>query len=138
MLFRYVFPSEFYFGSGFNNIELYYIDDPKNPIAQPFSGAEVKIINDTIVVEARSYHGSVIGIRVSNPDKVEWGLQKKIEKRETLKPHLLIVPGGRNFLGFADTISNVTRRATISGKLQPDRTIWSTAIPGGNPVDGPR
>ena len=132
MLFRYVFPSEFYFGSGFNNIELYYIDDPKNPIAQPFSGAEVKIINDTIVVEARSYHGSVIGIRVSNPDKVEWGLQKKIEKRETLKPHLLIVPGvDRNFLGFLpNTISNVNPQGNNIWEVAfPDRTIWSYSYP---------
>ena len=132
MLFRYNFPSEFYFGPAFNNIDIYYIDDPKNPIPNPFSGAEIKKINETIVVEARSFHGSVIGIRVSNPEKVEWGLQKKIEKRETLKPHLLIVPGvDRNFLGFLpNTISNVNPQGNNIWEVAfPDRTIWTYSYP---------
>lgn len=132
MLFRYNFPTEFYFGTAFNNIDLYYIDDPKNPIAHPFSGAEIKKIDETIVVEARSYHGSVIGIRVSNPEKVAWGFQKKIEKQETLKPHLLIVPGvDRNFLGFLpNTISNVNPQGNNIWEVAfPDRTIWSYSYP---------
>jgi hypothetical protein len=132
MLFRYNFPSEFYFGSEFNNIELLYVEDDQAPIPKPFSGAEIKKVGEQIVVEAKSFHGSIVGIRVSNPQKGSWGLQRSIEKPASLKPDLLIVPGvDRNFLGFLpNTISNANPQGNNLWEVAfPDRTIWSFSYP---------
>jgi len=133
MTFQYIFPEEYYFGSEYNNAELVYIRNRENPVARIFSGGElVKNKNGRLVLEVKAFHGSLIGMRINNPDKTEWGLKKTIEKEETLKPHMLIIPGiDSNFLGFLpNTITNSNPQGNNFWEVTfPDRTIWSYNYP---------
>ncbi len=133
MTFQYIFPEEFYFGTDYNNAEMVYIKDRNTPIARIFSGGElVKNKDNRLVLQVKAFHGSLIGIRISNPEKVEWGLRKSIEKEETLKPHILIIPGiDSNFLGFLpNTITNSNPQGNNFWEVTfPDRSIWSYNYP---------
>jgi len=129
MTFQYIFPTEFYFGTEYNNVELGYIEDKNSPIVRFFSGAELKTNNQNrLVVEIKAFHGSVIGLKVSNPQKMIWGLEKTIEKKPSLKPDILLVHGiDQNFLGFLpNTITNANPQGNNIWEITfPDRTIWS-------------
>ncbi len=126
--YTYKIPNEFYFGDEYNNVELLYIENKENPVVKVFSGGEiVQNQNNQPLLRAKGFHGSLVGLRVNNPVKQSLGLKKIIEKPDTLKPDLLLVPGiDINFQGFLpNTISNVNPQGNNLWEVTfEDRSIW--------------
>ena len=126
--YTYKIPNEFYFGDEYNNAELLYIENKENPVVKIFSGGEiVRDQNNQPLLRAKGFHGSLVGLRVNNPVKQSLGLKKIIEKPDTLKPDLLIVPGiDINFQGFLpNTISNANPQGNNLWEVTfEDRSIW--------------
>jgi len=126
--YTYKIPTEFYFGDEYNNFELLYIEDKENPVVKTFFGGE--IVFDTRnqpLLLAKGFHGSLVGLRVNNPEKQKLGIKKIIEKPDTLKPDLLLVPGiDINFRGFLpNTISNTNPQGNNLWEVTfEDRSIW--------------
>ena len=126
--YTYKIPTEFYFGDEYNNFELLYIEDKENPVVKTFFGGE--IVFDTRnqpLLLAKGFHGSLVGLRVNNPEKQKLGIKKIIEKPDTLKPDLLLVPGiDINFQGFLpNTISNTNPQGNNLWEVTfEDRSIW--------------
>jgi pimeloyl-ACP methyl ester carboxylesterase len=133
MTYDYLIPGEFYFGKEFNNAELIYIEDKENPVVRVFSGGEIyENSNSQPVLRAKGFHGSLIGLRISNPVKPELGLKEIIEKEDTLKPDLMLIPGiDSNFKGFLpNTISNSNPQGNNLWEVTfPDRSIWVYQYP---------
>jgi len=132
MVFEYLFPSEFFFGPEYNNAELVYADAKENPVFHVFGGGEIQQKNNQVVLRVNAFHGSILGLRIKNPEKPSWGLQKAIEKPDTLKPDLLVIPGmDANFLGFLpNTVTNENPQGNNIWEISfPDRTIWSYLYP---------
>jgi len=132
MIFEYRFPSEFFFGPEYNNAELVYADSKENPVLHVFGGGEFHQKNDQVVLRVNAFHGSILGLRIKNPEKPTWGLQKAIEKPDTLKPDLLVIPGvDANFLGFLpNTVTNENPQGNNIWEISfPDRTIWAYLYP---------
>ena len=128
MTYTYKIPNEFYFGDEYNNVELLYIEKKENPVVKVFSGGEIiQNDNNQPILRAKGFHGSLVGLRVNNPVKQTLGLKKIIEKPDTLKPDLLLVPGiDINFQGFLpNTISNVNPQGNNLWEVTfKDRSIW--------------
>lgn len=128
MTYTYKIPNEFYFGDEYYNVELLYIEDKDNPVVKVFSGGEIiQSENNQPILRAKGFHGSLVGLRVNNPVKQSLGLKKIIEKPDTLKPDLLLVPGiDINFQGFLpNTISNTNPQGNNLWEVTfKDRSIW--------------
>lgn len=128
LTFRYTIPSEYYFGPEYNNFELVYVDDPSIPVSRTYFGSEVRNVDGKIVLESRVFDpGAVIGLRVNNPVRREWTLRRTIEKPDSLKPDLLVIPGtDSNFLGvLPNTITNANPQGNNIWEITfPDRSIW--------------
>jgi len=128
MTYTYKIPNEFYFGDEYNNVELLYIEDKDNPVVKVFSGGEIiQNDNNQPILRAKGFHGSLVGLRVNNPVKQTLGLKKIIEKPDTLKPDLLLLPGiDINFQGFLpNTISNTNPQGNNLWEVTfEDRSIW--------------
>ena len=128
MTYTYKIPNEFYFGDEDNNVELLYSEKKENPVVKVFSGGEIiQNDNNQPILRAKGFHGSLVGLRVNNPVKQTLGLKKIIEKPDTLKPDLLLVPGiDINFQGFLpNTISNVNPQGNNLWEVTfKDRSIW--------------
>ncbi|MFW5871879.1 MAG: hypothetical protein ACOCUT_02125, partial [bacterium] len=126
--YSYRIPNEFYFGDEYNNVELLYIEDKENPVVKVFSGGEIiQDRNKQPTLRTKGFHGSLVGLRVNNPVKQSLGLKKIIEKPDTLKPDLLLVPGiDTNFQGFLpNTISNTNPQGNNLWEVTfEDRSIW--------------
>ncbi|HOO31768.1 MAG TPA: hypothetical protein PK466_01440 [Thermotogota bacterium] len=133
MTYDYLIPGEFYFGKEYNNAELIYIEDKENPVVRVFSGGEMyENSNNRPVLRAKGFHGSLIGLRISNPVKPELGLKEIIEKEDTLKPDIILIPGiDSNFKGFLpNTISNSNPQGNNLWEVTfPDRSIWVYQYP---------
>jgi len=126
--YTYKIPTEFYFGDEYNNFELLYIEDKENPVVKTFFGGEIVFDkgNQPLLL-AKGFHGSLVGLRVNNPEKQNLGIKKIIEKPDTLKPDLLLVPGiDINFQGFLpNTISNQNPQGNNLWEVTfEDRSIW--------------
>jgi len=133
MTLTYRFPTEFYFGKEYNNAELLYVENKENPVIKVFPGGNI-ILNENQqpVLETKAFHGSLIGIRIKNPTKPQWGLKKIIDKEDTLKPDILLVPGiDTNFTGFLpNTITNENPQGDNLWEITfPLRSIWSYRYP---------
>ena len=128
LTFRYTLPAEYYFGPEYNNFEMVYVEDLDVPVARTYYGSVMRDIGGNVVLEASVFDpGAVMGIRVNVPERKEFAMRKSIEKPDSLKPDILVIPGtDSNFLGvLPNTITNTNPQGNNIWEITfPDRSIW--------------
>ncbi len=128
LTFRYTLPAEYYFGPEYNNFEMVYVEDMDIPVARTYYGSVMRDIGGKVVLEASVFDpGAVMGIRVNVPERKEFAMRRSIEKPDSLKPDILVIPGtDSNFLGILpNTITNTNPQGNNIWEITfPDRSIW--------------